>query len=226
MEDIRKRLFELQDFEYKAFHSKLIPDVDPDTVIGVRTPVLRKLAKELEGTEAAKAFIKELPHVYYEENNLHGFLVEGIKDYEACIDALDKFLPYVDNWATCDMIAPKVFKKHLDKLERDIERWLRSERTYMVRFAICMLLKHFLDDRFESRFLDMVVAVKSDEYYINMVRAWYFATALAKQYEKTFPYIKGERLDVWTHNKVIQKARESFRLNQEQKELLKSMKRI
>lgn len=224
MHTIKKRLFDLQDLPYQAFQSKLIPTVDPKTVIGVRTPQLRKLAKELAGSEEAEEFLKELPHTYYEENNLHGFLIESIKDYDTCIRELDIFLPYVDNWATCDMMAPKVFKKHLPVFMGKIKEWIASGDTYTVRFAIGMLMKFYLDERFTPEYPELVAAVRSEEYYVKMMIAWYFATALAKQYDAVLPYIQEQRLDVWTHNKAIQKAVESYRITPEQKMYLKGLK--
>ena len=221
---IQEMLFELQDLEYRAFHSKLMPTVDPAAIIGVRTPELRKLAKQVAKMPEANAFLKSLPHKYYEENNLHGFLLEEIKDYDTCIAALEEFLPYVDNWATCDMMSPKVLKKHLPELLKVIEGWLASGRTYAVRFGIGMLMRFYLDDAFDLAYPEMVAAVCSEEYYVNMMRAWYFATALAKQYEKVLPFIENKRLDVWTHNKAIQKSVESNRITKEQKEYLKTQK--
>lgn len=228
MTDIEKRvqarLFELQDFSYRDFHSKLMPTVPKEKIIGVRVPQLRKLAKEFGKTEDAKEFLKILPHKYYEEDNLHAFLIEQIKDFDECIFALDDFLLYVDNWATCDMMSPKVFKNNTEKLLPKIEEWLISDYTYQVRFAIGMLMKFYLDESFDERYLQLVASVKSDEYYINMMIAWYFATALAKQWEKTVPFIENKVLDKWTHNKAIQKAVESYRITKEQKEYLKQLK--
>ena len=221
---IRQRLEELRDETYRDFHSKLMPETDPTVIIGVRMPQLRKLAKEISVMPEACRFMKQLPHRYYEENNLHGLLIEGIKDYDECMDALEHFLPYVDNWATCDMIAPKIFAKHREDLLVHIRAWLRSDLTYTVRFGTGMLMRHFLDDDFREEYLDMVSALRSDEYYVNMMTAWYFATALAKQYEAALPYIEGRKLDVWTHNKAIQKARESRRVSQEHKEYLGTLK--
>ncbi len=221
---ILERLFSLQDLTYKQFHCKLMPTVNPDNVIGVRIPELRKFARELNGSEAARKFIADLPHQYYEENNLHGFLLEKIKDYDACVLALHQFLPYVDNWATCDSMSPKVFKKHLSELLEEIKVWLNSEHTYTVRFGIGMLMKFYLDEYFKPEYPGMVAAIKSEEYYINMMIAWYFATGLAKQYDAVLPYIQEQRLDVWTHNKTIQKAVESYRITPEQKEYLKTLK--
>lgn len=221
---IQEMLFEVQDLEYREFHSKLMPTIDPETIIGVRTPVLRKLAKKVAKMPEAESFLKTLPHKYYEENNLHGFLLEEIKDYDACIKALDIFLPYVDNWATCDMMSPKVFKKHLPRLLDEIKRWIASGETYTIRFGIGMLMRFYLDEAFELTYPEMVAEVHSEEYYVNMMRAWYFATALAKQYEKVLPFIEDKRLDVWTHNKAIQKSVESNRITKEQKEYLKTQK--
>lgn len=221
---IQQRLFDLQDLEYRAFHSKLMPTVDPAKIIGVRTPALRKLAKEIAKTSEAKPFLQTLPHEYYEENNLHAFLVEGMKDYDECIAAVNAFLPYVDNWATCDMMSPKCFKKHLAELLDSIKIWIASDWTYTIRFGIGMLMKFYLDDEFDPAYPEMVAAVRSEEYYVNMMIAWYFATALAKQYDAILPFIEERRLDVWTHNKAIQKAVESYRITKEQKEYLKSLK--
>ena len=222
---MREELFKLQDIKYRDFQKKLIPTIDPETVIGVRTPQLRKLAKQLRGTPEAEAFLKEIPHKYFDENQLHAFLISEEKDYDKCIDRVEDFLPYIDNWATCDQLSPKVFKKHKGELLLCIYRWLESEHTYTVRFAIGMLMQHFLDDDFEPAYADMVAGIRSDEYYVNMMIAWYFATALAKQYETAVSYLETQRLDVWTHNKAIQKARESYRITPEQKEYLKTLKR-
>lgn len=217
-------LFELEDHGYKEFHSRLMPTVDPDTVIGVRTPELRRLAKKLAKDPEINLFLDTLPHTYYEENNLHGFILETIKDYEACVEAVDTFLPYIDNWATCDMFTPKVFKKHLPELLVKIREWMSSEKTYTVRFGIKMLMNYYLDDAFSPEYLEMVAGVKSDEYYINMMIAWFFATALAKQYEDTVPYLEEKRLERWIHNKTIQKAVESRRIEEQKKIFLKTLK--
>lgn len=221
---IRERLFAKQDSEYRDFHSKLIPTIDKETVIGVRTPVLRKLAKELSGTPEADAFLRCLPHQYYEENNLHAFLLEEIRDYETCLAEVDRFLPFVDNWATCDSMAPKIFKKHLPELLPQIRIWLDSERTYTVRYGIGMLMRYYLDEEFSPEYPKMVAQIESEEYYIRMMAAWYFATALAKQYDQVLPYIEEQRLEPWTHNKTIQKAVESYRITPEQKAFLKGKK--
>lgn len=223
-EKVRGRLFELQDLKYKNFQCKLMPTVDPETVIGVRTPDIRKLAKEFSKTPGAMEFLRILPHKYYEENNLHGFLIETLKDYDQAIEAIGAFLPYVDNWATCDLMSPKVFKKHLPELYEKIRDWLKSDHTYTVRFGIEMLMSFYLDERFQPEMLGLVAGVKSQEYYVNMMIAWYFATALAKQYDAALPFIQEQRLDKWTHNKAIQKAIESYRIRDEQKSYLRTLK--
>lgn len=222
---VRERLFALQDLEYQAFQSKLIPTVPPETVIGVRTPALRKLAKELSREPATAEFLECLPHEYLEENSLHGFLIETLRDYDKTVRALDAFLPYVDNWATCDLMSPKVFRKHLPELYEQIQLWLRSSHPYTVRFGEEMLMTWFLDDpAFRPEVLELASSVRSEEYYVNMMTAWFFATALAKQYDAALPYIEGRRLDDWTHNKAIQKAAESYRVPLERKAYLKTLK--
>lgn len=228
IEQIQKELFAMQDLKYRDFHAKLIPTVERETVIGVRVPELRKYSKKLFRTqpESVEIFMKELPHTYYEENNVHAFCIEQIKDYEECIKKLDVFLPYVDNWATCDMMAPKVFKKHLPELMEKIRQWLSSEDIYTIRFAIGMLMKYYLEEEFQPEYPALVAQVQSQEYYVRMMIAWYFATALAKQYEVILPYIEENRLEMWTHNKTIQKAVESYRITPQQKMYLKTLKRI
>ena len=221
---IQEQLFELQDVKYTEFHQKLIPTVDKDKVIGVRTPALRKFTTAFAKTPEAQDFLQCLPHSYYEENNLHAFLIEKMKDYGECIDALNQFLPCVDNWATCDAMSPKILKKHLPELLEQIKIWIQSEHIYTVRFAIKMLMDHFLDEEYETEYSDMVAAVRSEEYYINMMVSWYFATALAKQYDRILPYIQEKRLDKWCHNKTIQKAVESYRITAKQKVYLKTLK--
>ncbi len=221
---IQQQLLALQDLAYKEFHCKLMPTVNPNKVIGVRTPALRKLSKELWGTPKATEFLNSLPHKYYEEDNLHGFFIEKMKDYEEAIAALNAFLPYIDNWATCDLMSPKIFKKHLPDLLEQVKIWMASNHTYTVRFGIKMLLNFYLDEAFSTEYLDMVAAVQSEEYYVKMMVAWYFATALAKQYDATLPYIEKKRLETWIHNKTIQKAVESYRITKEQKDYLKTLK--
>lgn len=224
MISIQQHLFALQDIKYKEFHGRLMPTVKQEAIIGVRTPALRKYARELKGTEDAEIFIRHLPHQYYEENNLHGFLLEYIKDYRQCIAALDRFLPYIDNWATCDLVNPKVLGKHLPELLEKIQEWMASGHTYTIRYGIGMLMRYFLDEAFEPVYLARVAAVKSDEYYINMMISWYFATALAKQYEATIPYLEACRLPQWIHNKTIQKACESYRVPDSVKEYLRCLR--
>ena len=218
-------LFSLQDLKYKEFHQKLMPTVNPDKVIGIRTPVLRKFAKEFSKREEAEGFLKNLPHKYYEEDNLHAFLLEEIKDYEKLIEELNKFLPFVDNWATCDMMRPKILKNHKTELLEDIKRWLNSKDIYTIRFAVNCLMLYYLEEDFKPEYLQWVKNIESQEYYINMVRAWYFATALAKQYDETVKILENNALDKWTHNKTIQKANESYRITKEQKEYLRTLKR-
>ena len=224
IEEIRKELFALQDEKYRAFQVKLFPTLDPDTIIGVRTPELRSYAKKLLKEEEISSFLSDLPHRYFDENQLHAFIVSEMKDYGRCIGEVSFFLPYVDNWATCDQMSPKVFKKHLPELLECIREWIGSGKTYTIRFAVGMLLEHYLDDAFDLKYPEMVALIRSSEYYVNMMIAWYFATALAKQYEAILPFIEGRKLDAWTHNKAIQKAIESYRITPEQKEYLKTLK--
>lgn len=221
---VQKQLFALQDKKFREFNSKLIPNVPSDVVIGVRTPVLRSFAAEFAKTPESRVFLTLLPHKYQEENSVHSFLIEKIKDYNETITALDEFLPYVDNWAVCDCMKPAVFKKHKSELIQKIPEWLASRHTYTVRFGLGMLMSFFLDDDFSEDYLQMAAAVVSDEYYVNMMKAWYFATALAKQYESAVVYIQQKKLDVWTHNKTIQKAVESFRITDAQKQYLRTLK--
>ena len=221
---VQGKLFELQDLNYRDFHAKLMPTVYKERVIGVRTPALRKFAKEFGKTKEAEEFLKQLPHEYYEEDNLHGFLIAGMKDFDRCIEELERFLPYVDNWATCDLLSPKIFKKHLQELLVKIRVWTVSEHTYMLRFGVGMLMSLYLDEAFELEYPEMVSGIRSNEYYVNMMIAWYFATALAKQYEAVLPFIENGRLDKWTHNKAIQKAVESCRVTDEKKAYLKTLK--
>lgn len=225
VQEIRDRLFALQDPEYRLFQSRLMPTVDPACVIGVRTPDLRKLSRELAGTEQAAAFVRQLPHDYYEENNLHGLLIASLRDYGETVAALESFLPQVDNWATCDLLHPRAFDKCPEALPDQLFRWLQSDGTYTVRFAMGMLMSLYLDEAFRPRYADWVAGVKSEEYYVNMMAAWYFATALAKRWDDVFPYLTDHRLPVWTHNKAIQKAIESRRISPEQKQILRSLKR-
>ena len=224
MTEIQNTLFALRDPAYQAFQSKLIPTMDPALVIGVRMPALRKLAKELAGTPDAEVFLKELPHRYYEENNLHGLLISALPDYAAAAAALEDFLPHVDNWATCDLLSPRAFRRHPPELPEQIRRWIRDERPYTVRFGLGMLMQFYLDGEFRPAYLDLAAGVRREEYYVRMMAAWYFATALAKQYDAVIPYLEERRLDRWTHNKTIQKAVESFRITSEQKAYLRQLR--
>ena len=224
IQEIREELFKLQDEKYRDFQSALTPTVDAKTAIGVRTPELRKYAKELVKREDVGEFLSDLPHKYFDENQLHAFILSEMKDFDECMEAVNRFLPYVDNWATCDQMSPKVFKKHKKELLSQVKKWLKSKETYTVRFAIRMLMVYFLDEDFDISYPGMVAKIRSDEYYINMMTAWYFATALAKQYDAILPFIEERKLDGWTHNKAIQKAVESYRITDEQKNYLRSLK--
>ncbi|MBR6228658.1 MAG: DNA alkylation repair protein [Eubacterium sp.] len=240
-EEIRDELFRLQDVEYRDFQAKLIPGQDVDKVIGCRTPALRKLAKGLVKREDVGEFLEELPHEFFDEKQLHAFIVSEMKDFDRCMEEVERFLPFVDNWATCDQMSPKVFKKHRQELLEKIRIWIKSDRTYTIRFGVGMLMEHFLDEDFDPAYPAMVAELRpgvpddhvgvstpepaTDEYYIRMMIAWYFATALAKQYETVIPYVEEQKLDTWTHNKAIQKSVESYRITPEQKEYLKSLKR-
>lgn len=221
MEEIQKHLFELQDMAYRDFHSRLMPDTDKETVIGIRVPVLRKYAKSIAGTELSEKFIKELPHHYYEENNLHMMLITRIKDYDKCLSEVERFLSYIDNWATCDFPAPKCFENHKEDLLPVIKRWIASSETYTIRYGIGMLMRLYLDADFDPEYVRIVAEVKSDEYYVNMMIAWYMATALAKQWDVVIPYIEEHHMSDWVHRKTIQKAMESYRITDEQKRYLK-----
>ena len=222
--DIRAALFDMQDREYRNFQSRLIPTVPKETVIGVRTPELRKFAKQLVKAEGAEAFLADLPHKYFDENQLHAFIISDISDFDICIKELYRFLPYVDNWATCDQMSPKAFKKHHAELIDIVMGFLDTGETYTIRFGIGVLMTHFLDEDFKPEYPQAVAGLRSEEYYINMMIAWYFATALAKKYDEVLPYITEYRLNAWTHNKAIQKALESYRITPEQKEYLRGFK--
>lgn len=222
---IKDELFKLQDISYGDFQAKLTPGIPRELFIGVRVPEARKLAKRLIREPAVSEFLEDLPHKYYDENILHGLLLSEMEDYDACIEAVDKFLPYIDNWAVCDIISPNIFKKNKTALLEKIKEWSASDKTYTCRFGIKMLMTHFLDDDFKSEYLEIPVSIHSEAYYIQMVVAWFFATALAKQWDTTVKYIEDHRLDTKTHNKAIQKARESNRITSKQKEYLKALKR-
>ncbi|MCR5617027.1 MAG: DNA alkylation repair protein [Clostridiales bacterium] len=223
-DEIQKELFENRDLKYAEFQGKLIPGKDPDRVLGIRTPVLRKLAKTLVKREDISEFLDDLPHGYFDEDQLHAFIISEMKDYKRCMEELQKFLPYVDNWATCDQMSPKIFKKHRSELLGCIREWIKSDRTYTIRFAVGMLMEHFLDEDFSVKYPEMISKVRSDEYYVNMMIAWYFATALAKQYDPVLPFIENRKLDVRAHNKAIQKAIESYRITDEKKAYLRTLK--
>ena len=217
-------LFQLQDKGYRDFQSKLIPTIPAETIIGVSIDTILKLGKEYGKDPESVEFLKQLPHTYYDENILHALLVAEIKDYEVCVKEVERFLPYVDNWAVCDIFSPKVFRKNKDKLIDKIREWTASDHPYTCRFGMEMLMTHFLDEDFRVEYLEIPAAVHSEEYYVNMMIAWFYATALAKQWDATIGYIEDQRLDTWTHNKTIQKARESYRITPEQKEYLKTLK--
>lgn len=224
MKSITDALFELRDEGYAKFQAKLTPSVDPQLFMGVRVPDVRKLAKSLKNAPDAEAFLQELPHQYYDENMLHGLLISEINNFDKAIDATNRFLPYVDNWAVCDTMSPKIFKKHKAALIACIRSWVDSQETYTIRFGIEMLMCHFLDDDFNAEYLSIPAGVRSEEYYVRMMVAWFFATALAKQWESSICYIENHRLDKWTHNKTIQKAVESYRITAEQKMYLKALR--
>ncbi len=220
---VRRELFALGDEKYRDFHKKLVPTVDEERIIGIRVPELRKYAKAFP-VQDRTAYLNLLPHRYIEENNLHAFLICGIKDFDVAMNRTEEFLPYIDNWATCDSFMPKVFKKYPDEVYAKVKEWLHSRHTYTVRYALVTLLNNFLDEEFSAEMLDLTANLRSEEYYINMAIAWYFSIALVKQYDAALPYIKERRLDRWTHNKAIQKAIESYRINSETKAYLRSLK--
>ena len=225
MDDILNELFKLQDKKYADFQYKLTPTASREKIIGVRVPEIRKLAKKCIKNGKAEDFLNHLPHCYYDENMLHSVLISEIKDYDSCIKKVDDFLPYVDNWAVCDIISPKVFKKHKDKLIEKIKEWSSSSKTYTCRFGLEMLMSHYLDDTFKKEYLEIPAAIISDAYYVQMMLAWFFATALAKQWDDTVIYLNSNRLNKWLHNKTIQKAKESRRITIQQKEYLEKLKR-
>ena len=222
-DEIVKQLFTFQDMDYRDLQARTIPTVDIDSIIGVRTPVLRKYAKELSGRDDIDRFLNDLPHDFFDEDQLHAFILSGMKDFDKCLSEVDRFLPFVNNWATCDQMSPKVFKKRRKELLPSIKTWLGSSEVYTVRFAIGMLMEHYLDEDFDPKYLKMVAKIRSEEYYVNMMTAWYFATALAKQYDTAVPYLENRKLDTWTHNKTIRKAIESYRISPEQKEYLRTL---
>jgi 3-methyladenine DNA glycosylase AlkD len=221
---VYERLLSYQDETYKEFQSKLVPNIDKETIIGVRTPQIRSIVKEIFGTEEANLFLKTLPHQYYEENLVHIFLVSKIKDYNECVKEIERFLPYIDCWPVCDQATPLVFKKNHDKLLPYIKKWIKSNKVYTARFGIRMLMNEFLNDDFKEEYLEWVSSKKGEDYYLKMMIAWFFATALAKQYNATIKYIENKCLDPWIHKKTIQKAIESYRVSDEHKEYLKTFR--
>ena len=221
---IREKLFEYRDPKNAAFQAKLTPGIPPETFLGVRVPKLRLIEKQFRNTEESKGFLNTLPHEYYDENILHSVFISNLKDYDQVLDALEVFLPYVDNWAVCDTLRPVVFKKQKVNLLDKIKEWIASEKTYTRRFGIDMLMTFYLDDDFKEEYLALVAEVHSEEYYVKMMIAWFFATALAKQWDSTIPYIDNRMLDKWVHNKTIQKACESYRITDEQKTYLRTLK--
>ena len=223
-QEIISELFRKQDAAYAALQMKILPTVDPDRIIGVRTLNLRSFAKTLFNDKGTDSFLACLPHRYFDEDQLHAFIISLEKEFEKCISDVKRFLPYIDNWATCDQLSPKAFKKEPEKLLPYIRTWIRSDHTYTVRFAIGMLMQHFLDARFSTDYADMVAEIRSEEYYIKMMIAWYFATGFAKQYERMLPYLENRKLDAWTHNKTIQKSIESYRISDQQKQYLRSLR--
>ncbi len=222
---IRAELKRLQDIQYREMQIRIIPTVNPDTMIGVRTPALRQMAKQYAQAGDIDVFLNDLPHLYFEENQLHAFILSGMKDYPECLRRLNRFLPYVDNWATCDQMSPRVFRTHRKELPDSIREWIGTRETYTVRFGLKIMMEHFLDEDFDPVYPEMAAAVRSGEYYVNMMTAWFFATALAKQYSAVLPYIEQHRLDDWTHNRTIQKAVESYRITPEQKAYLRTLKK-
>ncbi len=224
MTHLQEELFKLQDTAYRDFHSGLMPGVDKETVIGIRMPVLRVFSKEFSKTEDAKLFINELPHKYYEENNLHMLLIGQLKDYDKCIEEIERFLPYINNWATCDFPVPKCFNKNKEDIIAKARKWIKSDRTYTIRYGIGVMMRLFLDEDFKEEYIQLVASVKSEEYYVNMMIAWYMATALAKQWDSAVPYIQEHRLSEWVHRKSIQKAVESYRITPEQKDYLRGLR--
>ena len=223
--NLTSQLFALQDLSYREFQCRLMPTVEPETVIGVRTPALRKLAKAFAKTEESEVFLKTLPHWYYEEDVLHGILLSSWKDYGRTVEELDRFLPYVDNWAVCDLISPQAFRAHPTDLPERAKGWMEAEHPYTVRFGIGVLMQFYLDESFNPVYMDWVAVLRSGEYYVNMMIAWYFATALAKQYDAAISFLENRRLDTWVHNKAIQKAVESYRVTDERKSYLRTLRR-
>lgn len=219
---ILKSLYAVADVEYRNFQSALIPTINKKSVIGVRTPILRKMARDMVKSGEYKDFISRLPHKYFEENQLHAFIISLIKDFDIDVYEVSRFLPYIDNWATCDQMSPKVFVKNVDKLLPYIKKWIKSKHTFTVRFGVLCLMRYFVDDKFDVKYVDIVAKIKSNEYYVNMMRAWYFATTVAKHFDDVLPYL--QKLDDWTRGRTIQKALESYRVIDVHKQKLRSLK--
>ena len=222
--DFKKKLFELKDDKYKEFQEKLVPNIPKESIIGVRTPDLRNIAKEIFKSKVYESFLNDLPHKYYEENLVHIFIISMIKDFDKCVIELEKFLPYMDCWPVSDQATPKVFKKNHEKLLSYVKKWIKSKHVYTSRFGIRMLMNEYLDKDFKDEYLELVASIKSDDYYLKMMIAWYFATALAKRYDESIPFFENRKLDSWIHKKAIQKAIESFRVSDSHKEYLKKIK--
>ena len=226
MDTIRKELFTMEDLGYNDFIKKLIPTVEEERIMGIRTPLLRKYAKNLmkNDTEKSQAFLKELPHYYYEENNLHGFLIENIKDFDSALALTKEFLPHIDNWATCDSFSPKIFKKHPERMFKEAKNWIKSTHTYTIRYGIGVFHSNFLDKDFQPEILRFISRIESREYYVNMMIAWFFSSAVIKQKKAAYPYLEEQTLDKWTHNKTIQKCIDSFRITEEEKRHLRKLR--
>lgn len=225
MTQLQEQLFTLRDQKYARFQAKLVPGVPEESIIGIRVPILRRFAKEYGKDPDRDEFLQQLPHRYYEENLLHMLLLAQFKDFQACLAQTERFLPYIDNWAVCDCAPPKVFSRHRQELIKQVEKWVQSDACYTCRYGVGMLMRLYLDEDFREEYLRMVAAVRSEEYYVKMGVAWYFATALAKQWNSCIPYLEHHQLDLWTHNKTIQKAVESYRITEEQKDYLRTLKR-
>ena len=222
--NVEEELFKLQDKKYQKLQVNLVPNVDKEKIIGVRVPEIRKLAKKYKNDDSVNEFLKELPHKYYDENLLHGLIISEIKDYDRCIEEVEMFLPYVDNWAVCDTMSPKIFAKNKDKLIIIIKKWIKSSELYTCRFGIRMLMNHFLKEDYKKEYLELPAAIHTDEYYLKMMIAWFYATALAYRWDDTIKYLDEKKLDKWTHNKTIQKAIESYRITDSQKDYLRKIK--
>ena len=222
---IVEHLYDMQDLQYRDFVAKLTPSLNKDNIIGVRTPMLRKYAKQLQKSDDKYSFLSNLPHRYYEENNLHGMLLKDMNaDIDVVLDYINIFLPYIDNWATCDTLTPKLFAKYPLKVRECIDSWLKSEHIYTIRFAIVVLMQLYLDKNFDERDLETLAGIKSDEYYVNMALAWYYSTAFVKQYDTTVQIFEKKMLDKWVHNKSIQKAIESYRISPQKKDYLSKLR--